>query len=255
MVIYPDIKGKRVLVTGSSSGIGAATAEMFAMQGAFVGVHYFRTEKGGRETLEKVKQHSEGCLLRADMRDEGQVRKLISDFVGQAGGLDILVNNAGTLIERQMLAEATVEYHNDIYATNVLSTFLASREALAELKGSGGCIVNIGSIAGHNGGGGGSGIYASAKAAVGTMTVAMAKEFAEWGVRVNSVMPGLIETRFHEQFSSPERKKKVAGQTPLKRNGTAEDVAKAILFLSSDEASGFITGEYIAVNGGLLMRP
>ncbi|GAG52783.1 unnamed protein product, partial [marine sediment metagenome] len=123
------------------------------------------------------------------------------------------------------------------------------------LKQSKGSIVNIGSIAGHNGGGGGSGIYASAKAAVATMTIAMANEFAPFGIRVNSVLPGLIETRFHEQFSTPERKKAVAAQTPLGRNGTADDVAKAILFLASNEAASFITGEYIAVNGGLLMKP
>ncbi len=251
---YDDLKDKKVLVTGSSSGIGKAAAIMFAQQGAYVGVHYFRTEKGGQETLAEVKKHSDGCLVRADMRDETQVRDMAAEFAHKAGGMDVLVNNAGTLIERQTLEEAAVEYHEDIYATNVLSAFLGAKHSLEHLKKSAGCIVNIGSIAGHNGGGGGSGIYASAKAAVATMTIAMAKEFSQYGIRVNSVLPGLIETRFHEQFSTPERKKKVAGQTPLKRNGTAEDVAKAILFLASGEAAGFITGEYIAVNGGLLMR-
>ena len=122
-----------------------------------------------------------------------------------------------------------------------------------ELKISRVNIINIGSVAAHNGGGGGSGIYAAAKAAVATLTIAMAKEFAPFGIRVNSVIPGLIETRFHEQFSSPERKAAVAKKTPLGRNGTAEDIAKTILFLASDSA-GFITGEYIAVNGGLYMR-
>ena len=96
-------------------------------------------------------------------------------------------------------------------------------------------------------------MYAGAKAAVATETIAMAKEFAQYGIRVNCVIPGLIETRFHEQFSTPERRRKVARQTPLGRNGTAEDVAKAILFLASD-AAGFITGEYIGVNGGLYMN-
>ncbi|MDD5011738.1 MAG: SDR family NAD(P)-dependent oxidoreductase [Phycisphaerae bacterium] len=252
-MIYEDLKGKKVLVTGSSSGIGAATAKMFAGQGCFVGVHYFRTKDGGEKTFAEVQKVSSGCLLKADMRDKKQVIKLIEDFVKQAGGIDVLVNNAGTLIERQDFAVASEEYYEDVFATNVKSAFLAAQAGLEELKKSKGCIVNLGSVAGHNGGAQGSGLYSAAKAAVATMTIAMAKEFAPFGIRVNSVMPGLIETRFHEQFSTAERRAAVAKETPLGRNGRAEDVAKAILFLASD-AAGFITGEYIAVNGGLYMR-
>ncbi len=252
-MIYEDLKGKRVLVTGSSSGIGAATAAMFAQQGCFVGVHYFKTKQGGQETLEQVKKFSNGVLLAADIRDKQQVVDMVEQFADKAGGIDVLVNNAGSLIERQNFQDATVEYHEDIYATNVLSVLLATQAVLPYLKASKGNIVNIGSVAGHNGGGGGSGIYAAAKAAVATETIAMAKEFATYGIRVNSVLPGFIETRFHERFSSAERRKAVAEQTPLGRNGTAEDIAKAILFLAS-EAANFITGEYIAVNGGLYMR-
>lgn len=253
-MIYEDLKGKRVLVTGSSSGIGAAAAVMFAQQGAFVGVHYFRTQAGGETTLAEVIKHSDGCLLRADMRHEGQVEKLIADFVKSAGGLDVLINNAGTLLGRVDIEGMPTEHFEDEFATNVRSAFLATRAALPHLKLSKGCIVNVGSVAGHHGGGGGSGIYAVAKAAVHTMTIAMAREFGPYGIRVNTMVPGLIETRFHEKFSSPERKAAVAKETPLGRNGTAEDVAKGILFLSSNDVAGFITGEYLAVNGGLYMR-
>ena len=253
-MIYDDLKGKTVLVTGSSSGIGEATAVMFAQQSCFVGVHYFRTKDGGEKTLEAVKQYSDGCLLKADMRDESQVEAMIAQFVEQAGGLDILINNAGTLLGRVDIETMPLEHFEDEFATNTRSAFLATRVAIPYLKESKGCIINLGSIAGHNGGGGGSGIYASAKAAVHTMTIAMAKEFSKYDIRVNSVLPGLIETRFHEKFSTPERRKKVAAETPLKRNGTPEDVAKAILFLASETAAAFITGEYIAVNGGTLMR-
>jgi len=254
LMIYEDLKDKRVLVTGSSSGIGAATAVMFAQQGSFVGVHYFRTKDGGEKTLAAVKQHSDGCLLRADMRDEEQVEQLIADFVKTAGGLDILINNAGTLLGRIDIETMPTEHFEDEFNTNVKSAFLATRAALPHLKESKGCIVNVGSVAGHHGGGGGSGIYAAAKAAVHTMTIAMAREFGPCGIRVNTMVPGLIETRFHERFSSPERKQACAADTPLGRNGTAEDVAKGILFLSSHDAAGFITGEYLAVNGGLYMR-
>ncbi len=253
MAIYEELKGKCVLVTGSSSGIGAATAVDFAKQGAFVGVHYFKTRAGGEKILKEVKKLSDGVLLQADVRDEEQVNKMVQQFAAAAGGIDILVNNAGDLIERHTFEAATLEYHDDIYATNVRSVFLVTRAALPHLKESKGSIVNVGSLAGHTGGGGGSGIYAGAKAAVAAETIAMAKEFAPYGIRVNSVLPGLIETRFHQRYSTPERKKAVAAETPLRRNGTPQDIANAILFLASDDAS-FITGEYIAVNGGFYMR-
>ncbi len=252
-MIYEDLKGRKVLVTGSSSGIGSAIAVMFSEQGCFVGVHYFRTKDGAQRTLEQVNKKSDGILLHADMRDEKQVNEMVEHFAEVAGGIDILVNNAGSLIDRQPFETATVEYHDDVYATNVRSVLLATRSALPYLKKSSGNIVNIGSVAGHHGGGIGSGIYAGAKAAVATETISMAQEFAKYGIRVNSVLPGFIETRFHERFSSAQRRKEVAEQTPLGRNGTAEDIAKVVLFLASD-AAGFITGEYIAVNGGLYMR-
>lgn len=252
-MIYEDLRGKRVLVTGASSGIGSATAVLFSQQGCFVGVHYFRTKDGAQKTLEHVRKNSDGLLLCADVRDEKQVEQMVDEFTEKAGGIDILINNAGSLIDRQPFENATLDYHEDIYATNVRSVFLATRAALPYLKKSKGNIVNIGSVAGHTGGANGSGMYSGAKAAVATETISMAKEFARYGIRVNSVLPGFIETRFHERFSTAQRRKEVAEQTPLGRNGTAEDVAKTVLFLAS-EAAGFITGEYIAVNGGLYMR-
>ncbi|MBN2180412.1 MAG: SDR family oxidoreductase [Sedimentisphaerales bacterium] len=241
------------MVTGSSSGIGAATAVLFGKQGSFVGVHYFQTAEGAQKTLEQVKKSSDGILLRADVREPRQVEDMVEQFAQKAGGIDILVNNAGSLIERQPFETATADYHDDIFATNVRSIFFVTKAALPYLKKSKGNIVNIGSVAGHNGGGFGSGIYASAKAAVATQTIAMAAEFAKYGIRVNSVLPGFIETRFHRRFSDARRRKEVAEQTPLGRNGTAEDIGAAVLFLAS-EAADFITGEYIAVNGGLYMR-
>lgn len=250
---YQDLKGKKVLVTGSSSGIGAATAVMFSRQCCFVGVHYFKTRRGGEKTLAQVKENADGILLCADVRDKKQVTVMVKQFAKRAGGIDILVNNAGSLIGRQPFDIATIKYHDDVFATNVRSVFLVTQAALPYLKNSSGSIVNIGSVAGHTGGGEGAGLYAAAKAAVATETIAMAREFARCGIRVNSVLPGFIETRFHQRFSSAKQREIAAQQTPLGRNGTAEDVAKAILFLAS-EAASFITGEYIAVNGGLYMR-
>lgn len=252
-MIYEDLKGKRVLVTGSSSGIGQATAIMFSKQGSFVGVHYFKTKDGGEKTLREIKKNSDGVLVCADVRDEQQVNEMVEQFAKAAGGIDILVNNAGTLIERQPFETATIDFYEEVFATNVRSVFLATRAVIPYLKKSRGNIVNIGSISGHTCRSIGTGFYGAAKAAVANMTVAMAKEFAGYCVRVNAVIPGFIETRFHFQYSTAEHIKAVAKQTPLGRNGTAEDIAKAILFLASDAAE-FITGEYIAVNGGLYMR-
>jgi 3-oxoacyl-[acyl-carrier protein] reductase len=253
-MIYHDLKGKKVLVTGSSSGIGQATAVEFARQGCFVGVHYFRTKQGGEQTLAEVKEHSDGILLKADVRNQNQVNKMVKRFAKTAGGLDILVNNAGDLIERQPFETAAAAYHDNIYETNIRSVFFVTQAALRWLKKSAGCVVNVGSVAGHHGGGDGAGIYAGAKAAIATETIAMAKEFARYGIRVNTVVPGFIVTRFHQRYSDAQRIKATIQQTPLGRNGTAEDIARAILFLASSEAAGFITGEYIAVNGGLYMR-
>jgi 3-oxoacyl-[acyl-carrier protein] reductase len=252
-MIYEDLNGKKVLVTGASSGIGSATAILFSRQSCFVGVHYFSTKDGAEKTLAQVKKNSDGILLCADVRNENQVKEMVAQFAETANGIDILINNAGSLIDRQSFETATLDYHEDIYATNVRSVFLVTQAALPYLKKSRGNIVNIGSVGGHTGGGNGSGIYAGAKAAIATETISMANEFAKYGIRVNSVLPGFIETRFHERFSSAQRRKEVAQKTPLGRNGAAEDVANAVLFLASKAAS-FITGEYIAVNGGLYMR-
>jgi 3-oxoacyl-[acyl-carrier protein] reductase len=253
MAQYEDLRGKKVLVTGSSSGIGAAAARLFAEQGCYVGVHYFQTEEGGQKTLAAVRTISDGCLLGADLRNPKQAKKMVEQFAQTAGQIDIVVNNAGTMIARKSIEEAPVEFFDDEFDTNTKSVFLVTQAVLPYLKQSRGCIVNTTSIAVHTGGGGGSGIYAAAKAAVATMTIAMAREFAPYGIRVNGVSPGLIETRFHEQYSTPERRLKVAKETPLGRNGIAEDIAKAILFLASSQAA-FITGESLCVNGGLDMR-
>jgi NAD(P)-dependent dehydrogenase (short-subunit alcohol dehydrogenase family) len=147
-MIYEDLKGKRVLVTGASSGIGAATAVMFAQQGCFVGVHYFATEDGAKKTLQEVKKHSDGLMLKADVRDKKQVQKMVTDFAAKAGGIDILINNAGTLIGRQPFETAPEEFYDDVFAINTKSVFLAAQAALGYLKkGKSANIVNTGSIA------------------------------------------------------------------------------------------------------------
>ena len=149
-MICEDLKGMSVLVTGASSGIGSAAAVLFSEQDCFVGVHYFRTPDGAEKILEEVKKNSDGILFRADVRDEQQVEQMVKQFADKTGGINILINNAGTLIDRQTFESGTLDYHEDIYATNVRSIFLVTRAALPYLKKSKGNIVNIGSVAGHN---------------------------------------------------------------------------------------------------------
>jgi len=185
-MVYEDLKSKKVLVTGASSGIGSATAFLFGEQDCFVGVHYFRTRDGAEKTLEQIRKSNPrfhkgkpapaeavGLLLCADVRDEKQVEQMVEQFAEKADGIDILINNAGSLIDRQPFETATLDYHEDIYATNVRSVFLVTRAALPYLKKSKGNIVNIGSVAGHTGGANGSGMYSGAKAAVATETISM----------------------------------------------------------------------------------
>ncbi len=248
-----DLKGKRVLVTGASSGIGAATAIAFAKQGCKVGVHYNRNKEGVANVLQMVNQKGDGMLFQCDVTDEDAVVQMIDDFANWCDGIDILINNAGALLKRSTIEESTSNYVDQLYAINLRSIFIAGREALPHLKKSKGTVVNIGSIAGHSGGAGGSGIYATMKGAINTATIAMAKEFAPYGIRVNNVLPGFIDTPFHDGVTSEEQRKTFIELTPLGRIGEAEDVANAVLFLASDAAS-YITGETLAVNGGALMR-
>jgi 3-oxoacyl-[acyl-carrier protein] reductase len=252
-MLFEDLDSKHVLITGASSGIGAASAELFARQGCRVGIHYNSSLSGAQHTLKMVEQHSQGYLLQADLRNVETFPRIIEQFVASAGGLDILVNNAGGLIRRQAISEAPDQYYDDLFYTNLKHVFGVSREALPHLIQCKGNIINIGSVAGHTGGAEGSGIYAAMKSAIATGTIAMAREFAPHGIRVNSVLPGFIETPFHDYVTSEQQKQQFLEKTPLGRFGTADDVAHAIVFLAS-EAASFITGEYLAVNGGIHMR-
>ncbi|MHC4214471.1 MAG: SDR family NAD(P)-dependent oxidoreductase [Planctomycetota bacterium] len=253
-MIYEDLKDKKVLITGASLGIGAAAAAMFSQQGSFVGVHYCNSKEPAEKVLAEVKKNSDGVLIQADVCETDDIKKMVKQFVDAAGGIDVLVNNAGSMIERRTLEDTTAEFHDKVYATNVRSIILVSKEALPYLKTSKGNIVNIGSVGGHTGGGSTSEIYCASKGAVATLTIGMAREFAQYGIRVNNICPGLIETPFHEKFSTKEFVEAFAKKTLMGRNGTAQDIAKAILFMASNDAAGFITGEYIAINGGFYMR-
>lgn len=249
------LTGQAALVTGASSGIGAATAEVLSERGARVALGYHKNRKGAEDTVARIRAAGGTAVaIQADVRAAADITRLVTEAVDAVGPLDILVNNAGSLVERQKLADVTEARWDDIYALNVRSVLLVSQVvAPSMIARHTGTIINVGSIAGHHGGGPGAGAYASAKAAVMAYTKSMARELAPHGIRVNGVAPGVIDTPFHEVFSTPEMLKAFAGAIPLGRIGTALECGTVIAFLASPAAS-FIVGEMIEINGGQLMQ-
>jgi NAD(P)-dependent dehydrogenase (short-subunit alcohol dehydrogenase family) len=251
---YLNVQGKVVLVTGASSGIGAATAALFGKCGAQVALGFNNNEEGADAVRDEIRKLGGTALsIRADVRNPEAIKTLIEEIVSLLGPIEILINNAGSLIERAALRTQSVESWDSVMHLNLRSVFLMSQivgNAMIE-RGSG-SIVNIGSIAARNGGGPGSGAYSAAKAGVVTLTKSLAKEFAPYGIRVNCVNPGVIDTPFHEMFSTPETMRNFAKMIPLGRVGNAMECAKVIVFLASD-AAGYVVGESIEVNGGQLM--
>ncbi|MBV9406713.1 MAG: glucose 1-dehydrogenase [Acidobacteriaceae bacterium] len=249
-----DLSGKVALITGASSGIGAATALLFAELGARVAIGYHSNQRGADEILQTISQAGgEAISIRADVREKSEITSLISETNAQLGPIDILVNNAGSLIERLRLLDASDDYWEDVLNLNLKSAvFCARAVAPSMIERKTGSIINIVSIAGRNGGGPGAGAYATAKGALITFTKALAKELAPQGVRVNAVSPGVILTPFHDAFSTPEMIRNFVSTIPLGRTGTARETAAVIAFLAS-EAASYIVGESIEVNGGQLM--
>src|SRR5713226_1944479 len=249
-----DLTGKTALITGGSSGIGAATAEVFADLGARVGIGYYHNEAGAEQVREQIaRAGGKAIAIRADVRRADQIRAMVERVTEEFGPIDILVNNAGSLIERQQTTAITEARWDEVMNLNLKSAMLCS-QAVADsmIERQAGAIVNVVSIAGRTGGGPGAGVYATAKAGLIALTKAQAKELAPHGVRVNAISPGVIDTPFHKVFSTPEMIRGFVASIPLGRLGTPAECAKVIAFLASD-ASSYIVGETIEVNGGQLM--
>jgi len=249
-----DLNGKVALVTGASSGIGRATAEVLAANGARVAINFHRNETGAEAARAKiVSEGSSAIALQADVTQAAEVQSLVDQTVAEFGPIDILVNNAGSLVERLKILELTEERWDEVIHLNLKSAFLCCQAVAGSMmERKTGAIINVSSIAGRTGGALGSIHYSAAKGGLITFTKGLAKELGPYGVRVNAVSPGVIDTPYHEQFSSPEMMKTYAGQIPLGRVGTPPEVAKVICFLASDAAS-YLAGETIEINGGMFM--
>ncbi len=251
---YLDLTNKTALVTGASSGIGAATAAVLADLGARVAIGYHRNRTGAEEVRDKIAATgAKVAAIRADMRNSAEVARMVASAIAQLGPIDILVNNAGSLVARIPLSKLTEESWDEVMDLNLKSVALCSKTVAASMvERKSGAIVNVVSIAGRNGGGPGAGPYAAAKGGLISFTKSMAKELAPHGVRVNALSPGVIDTPFHEVFSTPEMMQNFVKAIPLGRVGTAMECAMAIAFLVSGAAS-YIVGETLEVNGGQLM--
>jgi 3-oxoacyl-[acyl-carrier protein] reductase len=253
--MIPDLKSKVVLVTGASTGIGAATAKGFAANGARVMVHYNASKaEAGAVVAEIIAGGGEAALVQGDISDRSVPARIVADTVKHFGRIDVLINNAGGMLGRKWLGEMDDAHYDRVMDLNVWSVVAFMREVAPLMKAQGGGnIINVSSIAARHGGGGGSVLYASAKGFVSTFTKGMAKELIGSNIRVNAVSPGTISTPFHERYSTAEQLEAGRKTIPQGRLGIAEDCVGTFLFLASDALSGYLVGQVIEVNGGQYM--
>ncbi|KQC29785.1 SDR family NAD(P)-dependent oxidoreductase [Flagellimonas eckloniae] len=244
-------KGKVAVVTGGARDIGRAISVKLAKEGAKVVVNYYNSESGANETVDEIKAAGgDAIAVKADVSKLSDIENLKARTVESFGNkVDVLVSNAGGLFARKTLQEFDESFYDLVMNVNFKSAVFVMK-AFEPLMGKGASIVNLSSQAARDGGGGGSSLYSSSKGAVTTFTRAMAKELGPKGVRVNAVCPGLIGTKFHDDFTKDEVRTKVAAGTPLRREGSASEVADLVVYLAGDESS-FITGANYDINGGL----
>src|SRR4051794_2498719 len=253
--IIPDLQGKVVLITGASTGIGAAAARAFGRNGAKVAINYRQSQAEAEQVPDAVRQlGGEALLVQKNVILPEAASEIVRRTVEAFGRLDVLVNNAGALIRRTPVADYTDEYLDALLDLNVKQVVRFVREGALQMRAQGGgSIINLSSIAARNGGGPGSVLYAATKGFVATATRGWAKELIPDGIRVNAVSPGVIMTPFHDRFSTPEQLAAMQATIPMGRAGLAEECAGAFLYLASEQMSGYVMGQMIEVNGGQYM--
>jgi NAD(P)-dependent dehydrogenase (short-subunit alcohol dehydrogenase family) len=250
----PTVDAQKIIViTGGSRGIGAATARLAAQQGYTVGINYHQQEAAANAVVNDIiRLGGKACAVQADVSREAEVMAMFETFDKQLGPLTALVNNVGVLQQKRLLDMSGVQLEQ-LFATNVVSSFLCAREAVKRMSvkrgGKGGAIVNVSSMAARLGSPHEYIDYAATKGAIDTFTIGLAKEVIDDGIRVNAVRPGLIHTDIHAQGGEADRIERLKDTVPMKRGGFPEEVAAAILWLLSAQAS-YSTGTFIDVSGG-----
>jgi 3-oxoacyl-[acyl-carrier protein] reductase len=247
--MFDDLKGKAVVVTGGVTGIGGAASLAFAACGARVLAQYL----GGGEEMKAI-EAAAIATMKLDLTEAGAPQKLINEAMSRFGRLDVLVNNAGSLVARTNLEDLDDDLIDRIFDLNCRQLIHCCRIAADQMKKQGsGNIINVSSIAARNGGGPGASVYGAAKAFVSAFSKTCARELVDHNIRVNCVSPGTIHTSFHDRFSTAERREAMRKTIPMGKLGAADDCAGTFLYLASDKASGYVTGQVIEVNGGQLM--
>ncbi|MEO8346791.1 MAG: SDR family oxidoreductase [Betaproteobacteria bacterium] len=250
-----DLKGKVVLITGASTGIGAAAAHAFARKGSKVMVHYNTSGDAAAEVVAGIKASGgDAAQVGGDVMLEKDVQRIVAETMATFGRIDVLINNAGGMLGRIKIEDYTVEHIHRVLMLNCTQVALFMREVIPGMRRQkSGNVINVTSIAARNGGGGGAILYAGSKGFVSTVTHGWAKEVVGDGIRVNAVSPGVITTPFHDRYSSAEQLKAMQATVPMNRLGSAEECAGTFLYLASDQMSGYVTGQVIEVNGGQYM--
>ena len=246
-----EFQDKKIIITGSSTGIGFETAIEFLKLGANVIFHGNKSMDDIEKRIKERTSKSAYSILKADFTKLSEVEKFMENSIKQLNGLDILINNAGTMIGRFPIELMNEKKFLEIFDLNSKSAFFTTKFAVDVFKKQNeGCIVNVSTISALTGGSAGSSVYAASKAFVSGITRSLVSELSPFNVRINAISPGTIATKFHDQYSSPEKLENTRQKIPMKRLGTAADCVGPIVFLSSNKLSGYITGQILEINGG-----
>jgi len=250
-----DLKGKVVLITGASTGIGAAAARAFGRAGSKVVIHYNSSRAAAETVAADVRAlGGEAVLAGGDVTQSANVKRIVAEAITAFGRIDVLVNNAGGMIGRTRIEDYTDAYLDQVLKLNVTQVAMFMHEVIPVMRRQGGGnVINVSSVAARHGGGGGAIIYAGAKGFISTATHGWAKELVGDHIRVNAVSPGVITTPFHERYSTAEQLKAMQATVPMNRLGTPDECAGTFIYLASDDMSGYVTGQVLEVNGGQYM--
>ena len=250
-----DLRDRVVLITGASTGIGAAAALAFARAGSRLALHYNASVDEAHSVATAAEAYGvETLLTQGDLSDPANVPRIVAETMARFGRIDVLINNAGGMLGRRSIAEYTEAHLQSVLALNVTQVVMFVHEVVPVMRRQGGgTIINVSSIAARTGGAGGAVLYAAAKGFISTATHGWARELAAEGIRVNAVSPGVVTTPFHERYSTPAQLETMRASIPVGRLGTADECAGTFLYLASEAMSGYVTGQVIEVNGGQYM--